>query len=53
MWSFDFVEIEALQHAGRLAGRARALMIEAARRLERGGADFIADLHQHHAPHGR
>lgn len=40
MWSFDFAEIEALQHAGRWDD-ATALMIDAARRLERGGADFI------------
>jgi aspartate racemase len=40
MWSFDFAEIEALQHVGRWDD-ATALMIEAARRLERGGADFI------------
>src|SRR6185312_12124624 len=40
MWSFDFGEIEALQHAGRW-DEATALMIDAARRLERGGADFF------------
>ncbi len=40
MWSFDFAEIEALQHAGRWVD-ATALMIDAARRLERGGADFV------------
>ncbi len=40
MWSFDFGEIEALQHAGDW-GAATALMIDAARRLERGGADFF------------
>ena len=40
MWSFDFGEIEALQHAGRWDDAA-ALMIDAAQRLERGGADFI------------
>ena len=40
MWSFDFGEIEALQHAGRWADAA-AEMIAAARRLERGGADFV------------
>ncbi len=40
MWSFDFREIEALQHAGRWDDAA-ALMIDAARRLERGGADFF------------
>ncbi len=40
MWSFDFGEIEALQHAGRWDDAA-AEMIVAARRLERGGADFV------------
>ena len=40
MWSFDFAEIEALQHAGRWDAAA-ALMIDAARRLERGGADLL------------
>jgi len=40
MWSFDFAEVEALQHAGRWE-EASALMIEASRRLERGGADFV------------
>ena len=40
MWSFDFGEIEALQHAGRWDDAA-ALMADAARRLERGGADFV------------
>ena len=40
MWSFDFAEIEALQHAGRWDD-ATALMIDAAQRLERGGADFF------------
>ncbi|HEY6257371.1 MAG TPA: aspartate/glutamate racemase family protein [Xanthobacteraceae bacterium] len=40
MWSFDFAEIEALQHAGRW-DEATALMIDAARRLERGGADLF------------
>ena len=39
MWSFNFAEIEALQHAGKW-DEATALLIEAARRLERGGADF-------------
>jgi len=40
MWSFDFGEVEALQRAGdwdALGG----LMAEAARGLERGGADFL------------
>lgn len=40
MWSFDFAEIEALQHAGRWDD-AKAEMIAAAQRLERGGADFV------------
>jgi aspartate racemase len=40
MWSFDFAEIEALQHAGRWDD-ATVLLAEAARRLERGGADVI------------
>ena len=40
MWSLDFGEIEALQHAGRWDDAAGE-MIDAARRLERGGADFI------------
>jgi aspartate racemase len=40
MWSFDFAQVEALQHAGRWDD-ATALMIDAARRLERGGADFV------------
>lgn len=40
MWSFDFGEIEALQHAGQWDDAA-ALLADAARRLERGGADFF------------
>jgi aspartate racemase len=40
MWSFDFAEIEALQHVGRW-DEATQLMVDAARRLERGGADFV------------
>lgn len=40
MWSFDFGEIEALQHAGEW-DRATALMIDAARRVQNGGADFF------------
>lgn len=40
MWSFDFGEIEALQHAGDW-DRATALMIDAARRLQNGGTDFF------------
>ena len=40
MWSFDFEEIEALQHAGRwdLLGER---LVDAARRLEAGGADAL------------
>jgi aspartate racemase len=40
MWSFDFAEIEALQHAGdwdALAGQ----LVTAAKALEKGGADFL------------
>lgn len=40
IYSFDFGEIEALQHRGDWRA-ATALMIDAARRLERGGADFL------------
>lgn len=40
MWSFDFAEIEALQHRGDWAAAA-ALMIDAARRLELGGAELV------------
>ena len=40
MWSFDFGEIETLQHAGRW-NDAAALLADAAQRLERGGADFV------------
>jgi aspartate racemase len=40
MWSFDLAEIEALQHTGNWDG-ATTLMIDAAQRLERGGADFV------------
>lgn len=40
MWSFDFAEIEALQHAGRW-NDATLRLIDAAQRLERGGADFV------------
>ena len=40
MWSFDFSDIEGLQRAA-LWDDAAAEMIAAARRLERGGADFI------------
>jgi aspartate racemase len=40
LWSFDFAEIEALQHAGdwdALASR----MVDAARRLETAGAEAL------------
>ncbi|RFB80459.1 aspartate/glutamate racemase family protein [Methylovirgula sp. 4M-Z18] len=40
MWSMDFGEIEALQHQGDWASLTER-MIEAARNLERGGADFL------------
>lgn len=40
LWSFDFAEVEALQHAGDWDG-ATALLVAAARRLERGGADLV------------
>jgi aspartate racemase len=40
MWSFDFAEIEALQHAGdwdALAGK----LVTASKALQKGGADFL------------
>ncbi|GAM83008.1 hypothetical protein ANO11243_009940 [Dothideomycetidae sp. 11243] len=40
MWSFDFQDIETLQKANRW-DEATVEMIAAARRLERGGADFV------------
>ena len=40
LWSFDFAEIEALQVADEWA-RATERMIEAARAVERGGADCV------------
>ncbi len=40
MYSVDFAEIEILQHEGRW-DEATRLMIDAARRLENGGADFL------------
>jgi aspartate racemase len=40
MWSFDFADIEVLQRLDRW-DEAAALMVDAARRLERGGADFL------------
>ncbi len=40
MFSFDFAEIEELQHAGNWTA-ATERMVEAARNLEKGGADFV------------
>jgi len=40
MWSFDFAEIEALQHAGDWDALAGELVV-AAKALEKGGADFL------------
>ena len=40
MWSFDFAEIEVLQHQGRWPELSRRLA-DAARALEAGGADFL------------
>lgn len=40
LWSFDFADIEVLQRTDRL-GEAAALMVDAAERLERAGADFL------------
>jgi aspartate racemase len=40
MWSFDFAEIEALQHQGRWPELSRRLA-DAARALEAGGAQFL------------
>jgi aspartate racemase len=40
MYSFDFGEIESLQHSGNWR-EATQLMTDAARRLEKGGADFF------------
>ena len=40
MWSVDFGEIEALQHHGRWDELTTA-MVDAAQRLESGGADFL------------
>ena len=40
LWSFDFSEIERLQHAGDWPGLGRR-MVEAAQRLEAAGADFL------------
>jgi aspartate racemase len=41
LWSFDFAEIERRQHDGDWEGLA-ALMVNAAERLDRAGADVIA-----------
>ena len=40
LWSFDFADIEVLQRLDRW-DEAAALMVDAAQRLERGGADFL------------
>jgi aspartate racemase len=40
LWSFDFAEIEQLQHAGKW-DKATERMVDAAQRLERGGADLL------------
>ncbi len=40
LWSFNFAEVEALQHRGDWDGLT-ALMVDAARRLEAGGADML------------
>ncbi len=40
MYSVDFAEIEAFQHQGKW-GEATSIMVDAARRLEMGGAEFI------------
>ena len=40
MYSVDFAEIEVLQHQGRWE-EATELMVDAAGRIERGGADFL------------
>jgi len=40
LYSVDFAEVETLQHQGRW-DEATALMVEAARRVERGGADLV------------
>jgi len=40
MYSVDFEEIEKLQHKGRWK-EATGLMIDAAKRIEKGGADFV------------
>jgi aspartate racemase len=53
MYSVDFAErFELLQHQA--AGKkATAMMVDAARRLERGRADFVVICTNNHAPHGR
>ena len=40
MFSFDFAEIEALQHEGRW-DEATKRMVQAAQQLQKGGADFV------------
>jgi aspartate racemase len=40
MYSVDFQEIEVLQHQGRWEDATR-MMIDAAQKVEKGGADFV------------
>jgi aspartate racemase len=40
LWSFDFADVAERQHAGDWAGAA-GLLVDAARRLERGGAEAL------------
>jgi aspartate racemase len=40
MYSVDFAEVECLQHGGRWKDATR-MLVDAARRLEQGGADFV------------
>ncbi|HEY2048850.1 MAG TPA: aspartate/glutamate racemase family protein [Caulobacteraceae bacterium] len=40
MWSVDFAEVAELQHAGRWE-EATSVVVDAAQRLERAGADFL------------
>jgi aspartate racemase len=51
LWSFDFAEIEAMQHMGDLAGSHHTH--DRCRTTSRGGrCGRAADLHEHYAPHG-
>ena len=51
MYSVDFGEIELFQRQERWQ-EATQVLIAAARHVEKGGADFIADLYEHHAQNG-